>query len=459
MSDAERSALRRERVRLRLPVRPAGARADLPGERGPAAAAGRRPPRGGRARGPASGWSGWRSPTSRGKRPGEVSGGQGQRVAVARALVTGPRVVFADEPTGALDSLNGERVMRLLTEAARETGAAVVLVTHERGSPPTPTARSWCATGVPADLEVAAVTGRARWLARTWCSAPGSPSPAAARAGLRAAAHRGRRRARRGAAAARRVRAEHAATPARGARRRPRRPAARREQVAAGRHRCWSPTADTDVPRPADPRPAAAAGGTGRTRSRRAWPRCPAPARWWSRPRCAELLDSPDGALLRARAWAHRSSAPSATRAWPARTNWPTTRAATALDRRHAGDPARPLRRRGCAGEALDPVLMLLVVVIFVVLLLPVAMFVGAAVRFGGERRDRRLAALRLVGADSAHGPADRRRRGAGRRAARRCRRRRASCSPAASSSSWSTLCDISVFASDVRPARRAGRC
>jgi putative ABC transport system ATP-binding protein len=65
------------------------------------------------------------------KRPGEVSGGQGQRVAVARALVTGARVVFADEPTGALDSLNGERVMRLFTSAARDTGAAVVLVTHE----------------------------------------------------------------------------------------------------------------------------------------------------------------------------------------------------------------------------------------------------------------------------------------------------------------------------------------
>ncbi|MEU7320531.1 ABC transporter ATP-binding protein [Streptomyces griseoviridis] len=65
------------------------------------------------------------------KRPGEVSGGQGQRVAVARALVTDPRVIFADEPTGALDSLNGERVMELLTEAARTTGAAVVLVTHE----------------------------------------------------------------------------------------------------------------------------------------------------------------------------------------------------------------------------------------------------------------------------------------------------------------------------------------
>jgi putative ABC transport system ATP-binding protein len=63
--------------------------------------------------------------------PGEISGGQGQRVAVARALVTRPRVVFADEPTGALDSLNGERVMQLLTVAARETAAAVVLVTHE----------------------------------------------------------------------------------------------------------------------------------------------------------------------------------------------------------------------------------------------------------------------------------------------------------------------------------------
>ncbi|MCX5087178.1 ABC transporter ATP-binding protein [Streptomyces sp. NPDC001939] len=66
-----------------------------------------------------------------GQRPGEVSGGQGQRVAVARALATSPRVLFADEPTGALDSLNGERVMELLTEAARSTHAAVVLVTHE----------------------------------------------------------------------------------------------------------------------------------------------------------------------------------------------------------------------------------------------------------------------------------------------------------------------------------------
>ncbi|MBV9845493.1 MAG: ABC transporter ATP-binding protein [Kutzneria sp.] len=66
-----------------------------------------------------------------GKRPGETSGGQEQRVAVARALVSGPKVVFADEPTGALDSLNGERVMRLLVDASKETNVGVLLVTHE----------------------------------------------------------------------------------------------------------------------------------------------------------------------------------------------------------------------------------------------------------------------------------------------------------------------------------------
>jgi putative ABC transport system ATP-binding protein len=65
------------------------------------------------------------------KRAGDMSGGQAQRVAVARALVTGPRVVFADEPTGSLDSLNGEIVMELLVSAARDQGTTVVLVTHE----------------------------------------------------------------------------------------------------------------------------------------------------------------------------------------------------------------------------------------------------------------------------------------------------------------------------------------
>ncbi len=65
------------------------------------------------------------------RRSGELSGGQQQRVALARGLVGGPRVLFADEPTGALDSLTGEQVMDLLVGSAREAGTAVVLVTHE----------------------------------------------------------------------------------------------------------------------------------------------------------------------------------------------------------------------------------------------------------------------------------------------------------------------------------------
>ncbi|NEB80777.1 ABC transporter ATP-binding protein [Streptomyces sp. SID14478] len=64
-------------------------------------------------------------------RPGEMSGGQAQRVALARALVTEPRAVFADEPTGALDSLATEQVLTSLVHTARETHTAVVLVTHE----------------------------------------------------------------------------------------------------------------------------------------------------------------------------------------------------------------------------------------------------------------------------------------------------------------------------------------
>jgi putative ABC transport system ATP-binding protein len=63
--------------------------------------------------------------------PGELSGGEGQRVALARALVADPTVVFADEPTGALDSVGADQVMELLVDAARERGASVLLVTHE----------------------------------------------------------------------------------------------------------------------------------------------------------------------------------------------------------------------------------------------------------------------------------------------------------------------------------------
>ncbi len=65
------------------------------------------------------------------QRPGAMSGGQQQRCATARALITEPRILFADEPTGALDALTGEQVLTQIVQVARAQNTAVVLVTHD----------------------------------------------------------------------------------------------------------------------------------------------------------------------------------------------------------------------------------------------------------------------------------------------------------------------------------------
>ncbi|MEA4943331.1 MAG: ABC transporter ATP-binding protein [Propionicimonas sp.] len=67
----------------------------------------------------------------RNRRPGDMSGGQAQRTAIARALATEPDVVFADEPSGALDQATGHEMMQLLTTTVAMSGASLVLVTHD----------------------------------------------------------------------------------------------------------------------------------------------------------------------------------------------------------------------------------------------------------------------------------------------------------------------------------------
>jgi putative ABC transport system ATP-binding protein len=89
-------------------------------------------------------------------------------VALARGLVAGPDVVFADEPTGALDSLAGERVMELLTGAARDQGTTVVLVTHD------------ARVAAYADREVVVRDGRTTAPATSSAGPAGAASPSGA---------------------------------------------------------------------------------------------------------------------------------------------------------------------------------------------------------------------------------------------------------------------------------------
>ncbi|MDM8086380.1 ABC transporter ATP-binding protein [Cellulomonas cellasea] len=88
------------------------------------------------------------------RRPGELSGGQAQRVAVARALITRPDVVFADEPTGALDQATGAEVMKVLVEATRAAGASLVVVTHDEN------VAAWCGRRI--EVRDGRVVGAAR---------------------------------------------------------------------------------------------------------------------------------------------------------------------------------------------------------------------------------------------------------------------------------------------------------
>ncbi|MEN3611931.1 ABC transporter permease [Plantactinospora sp. ZYX-F-223] len=127
--------------------------------------------------------------------------------------------------------------------------------------------------------------------------------------------------------------------------------------------------------------------------------RLPGPGELVVSPALARLLDSPDGALLRPRL-DHPVVGTIADQGLSGPNEYAYY---LGTDRLRPGGGTMRIDHFGAepSGEGLDPVLMLLVMIIFVVLLLPIAVFIAAAVRFGGEARDRRLAALRLVGADA----------------------------------------------------------
>ena len=92
-------------------------------------------------------------------RPSELSGGQQQRVAVGRALISQPEVVFADEPTGALDSKASTELLRFLRSVVDDLGQTVVMVTHDPGA------------AAYADRVVFLVDGQS---SRSWTTPPGS---------------------------------------------------------------------------------------------------------------------------------------------------------------------------------------------------------------------------------------------------------------------------------------------
>lgn len=110
-------------------------------------------------------------------KPNELSGGQQQRVAVARALVSSPRIVFADEPTGNLDSKSGAQVLELLRRAASEHGQTVVMVTHDPVAAAYTDRVIFLADGRVVD-EVRDPTREQVLGIMTRMSAPGEPDPA-----------------------------------------------------------------------------------------------------------------------------------------------------------------------------------------------------------------------------------------------------------------------------------------